>query len=95
MKISEIITTLMAILFILFIIVGGVYFFYLAFSELKSYQTFKNECNQDKNRDLCFCSDFSCVVKYSCSTDCEAYEKRLCEIATKANDKEWMWRFCE
>jgi len=95
----KLLKSIMSLLFTLFTI-GLVIFvvaisFNMLWNEYSEYTILKEECNQDLNKDICFCYDGSCEIKYECSNEeCKDYENRLCEIATKAHSKDWEWRYC-
>jgi len=119
MKLGE----LAAIVFISTLIFGAIIIsivsIFVAYNDYKEYHILKQECNQNMNKDLCFCYGGYCEVSYSCNGGsiqtttetinnelinspqtklegtCKDYEKRLCEIATKAESKDWVWRYCK
>ena len=119
MKISEFFSWLAFIMFLVLIIGGSIFAVYLMYQEYHSYSVWKNECNQDKNKDLCFCYHGECEIRYECSGEgtqtiietingeivnssqtkingtCKDFDKRICEIATKAKDKKYMWKYCK
>ena len=96
MKIGEFFGTLLILILISSMIIAGCFFIYIMYQDYYEYKILKQECNQDVNKDLCFCYDGACEVKYSCTNEeCKVFEKRLCEISTRAKSKDWIWRFCE
>ena len=96
MKIEEVFNVAFIIIITVGMIIAGCFFIYIMYQDYYEYKILKQECNQDVNKDLCFCYDGACEVKYSCTNEeCKVFEKRLCEISTRAKSKDWIWRFCE
>lgn len=118
MKFKEMLSIVFIIGMVMLFAVTGILCIVWMYNDYHTYSTLKKECNQEKNKDLCFCYNGDCEVEYKCKGEsnqiitetingevvnssqnkiegtCKDYERRLCEIATVANDKEWMWRYC-